>query len=94
MAIDAYELIKRRLTREMLEARAVFDRASEKLERLRLLSQEFETGPEARTLLEWAKRVYDAAHQVYTVTGQRLNDLLRNEIFNEEKRDIPSGCAT
>ncbi len=89
MAIAAYEQIRNRLKKELLEARAVFDSASDKLDRLKLLSSRLDMGPEGSSLLERAKRVHHAAHEVYSLAGRRFNDFLRDEIA-PEKPDKPS----
>jgi len=89
MAAAAYQRIENRLRRELLEARAVFDSAADKLRRLTPLLSELEISPEESPVLEQAKRVHHVAHQVYLMTLQRLSDFLGDEIFQAEKRRKP-----
>lgn len=90
MAIDTYEQIKNHLRRDLLEARTVLESASEKLERLALLSSELKVGSEAKSLWQRAKSVHHAAHQVYMLTLQRFTDFIRDEITPEERGGKPS----
>jgi CheY-like chemotaxis protein len=90
MAIATYEQIKNRLERELRQARAVFDDASDKLQRLSVLMPEVELHSEGRQVLQDAKRLHQVAQQVYMMTLQRFSDFIRDEILPAERGGKPS----
>jgi CheY-like chemotaxis protein len=90
MATATYQEIKSRLRREMMDARAVFEDASDKLERLTSLLPKLEPDSEAPQLLQHTKHVHHAAHQVYMMALQRFSDFIRDEIFHRDKGEKPS----
>ena len=73
--------IENRLRREFLEARALFDAAADSLSRLNRLSEEVEMASEVKLVLEQAKDVHRAAHEVYLIALQRFSDFRKSEIF-------------
>ena len=89
-AADAYLLLASRLQRQLLAARAAFDRASDQRIRLELLQLDDEIGSEAARLLERAKTVHRAAHQAYLIALQRYNDFATQGALYRERHAKPS----
>jgi CheY-like chemotaxis protein len=73
-AVHFYVQISSHLRRQLSEARATFDSASNSLSRLNWIQSDEAIGNDFARLLQEAKRVHRAAHQVYASALQRYSD--------------------